>query len=607
MKKIFFIIISLLYPFSRLGAAEISFRAQVNSTTIVSGQQFAVEYIVNSDDAKELRAPDFTGFDVLSGPNTFVSINQQIVNGRISSETNKTFTYILLANKEGTYNIAPASIKVGSKQYTSNALAIKVLPPDKAAGTQSGNRTGNASQGISDEQVFIRLILSKTHVYEQEAILATFKLYTRTTQLSLGGTVSFPSFEGFVVQEIDLPQEKSFVGENYKGINYNVVTLKQSLLFPQRPGKIEIEPGKFEVIVRVRRQVSSRNFFDDFFDSYQDIRKMLTTPRMTVDVTPLPFGKPADFSGGVGTFTVTSSISSTEVKTNEAVTIKLQIKGNGNLKYIKNPEIAFPNDFDTYDPKVELNLKPTPNGVTGTKTIEYTTIPRYAGEFTIPGINFSYFDLKTKSYKTITTDSFTLHVEKGKDGEAAAPVISDFSTKENVKLLGQDIHFIKVGKMKLHKEPRFIYGSPVYILCFIIPALLFIVFVIIYRKKARENADIALRKTRKANKVASRRLKQAGKYLKANEKEQFYDEVSKAIWGYLSDKLNLPFSALTRDNIETEMEKYGAKPELIHEFMDILNTCEFARYAPVESDDAMDKLYNRTVDAIGKMENTVKK
>lgn len=600
MKKLFFITTILLFQLMHLSADNVSFKAVVNSTTVVSGEQFAVQYVL-SGEGKDLRAPEFTGFDVLSGPNVSMSVSRQIVNGQMSSETTKTFTFILLAGKEGTFKIAPATVKIGNRQYTSNGLVLKVLPPDKADAPQS-----ESGGGISNDQLFMQMTLSKKSVYEQEPILVTFKLFSRTQQLSLNGA-TFPAFEGFVVQDIELPENKSFILENYNGLNYNVVTLKQALLFPQRTGKIEIEPGKFDVVIQVRQQSASRNFFDNFFDNNQQVNKTLTTNRATINVEPLPFGKPTSYMGGVGEFTIKSSISSNHVKANEAVTVKVEIKGNGNLKYIKNPEIAFPSDFETYDPKVDLSMKVTAGGVQGTKTIEYVTIPRFGGDFTIPGIEFSYFDPKTKSYKTLTTGSFDLKVDKGAEGDASSPVISNFSNKENVKLLGQDIHFIKLGKMNLQKEPTFIYGSLLYLLCFIIPALLFLIFVIINRKQAQANANIALTKTRKANKVASKRLKLAGKYLKAHEKEAFYDEVLKAVWGYLSDKLNLPLSILTKDNVETELSRFGAKEELITEFIKILSTCEFARYAPVQADNAMDQLYAETIEAIGKMENTVKK
>ena len=333
----------------------------------------------------------------------------------------------------------------------------------------------------------------------------------------------------------------------------------------------------------------------------------MTTPPVTIDVKPLPSGKPASFSGAVGNFTMTSSISSNNVKTDDAVTVKVKISGNGNIKLVKNPEVAFPNDFDVYDPKVEVDIKTTAAGTSGTKTIEYMAIPRYAGDFEIPAIAFSYFDTKTGSYKTITSEPYKLHVEQGKGGGTSSPVVSNFSNKESVKYLGKDIRYLKVNGIHFVPNNELFFGSFMYYMCYLIPAILFIVFFFIYRKQVKENSNLALVRTKKANKMAVRRLKNAGKLMKENKKEEFYDEVLRALWGYLSDKLSIPQANLTKDNVEMELAKYGVDDALIKEFMDILNTCEFARYAPAQASDAMDKLYEQTVDAIGKMENTIKK
>ena len=263
---------------------------------------------------------------------------------------------------------------------------------------------------------------------------------------------------------------------------------------------------------------------------------------------------------------------------------------------------------DVYDPKVEMDIKTTTAGVSGSKTIEYMAIPRYAGDFEIPAIAFSYFDIKSGSYKTIKSEPYKLHVEQGKGGSGSSPVVSNFSNKESVKYLGKDIRYLKTkGFSFIEGGDGIFFGSFMYYLCYIVPAILFIVFFFIYRKQVKENADIALVRTKKANKMAVRRLKNAGKLMKENKKEEFYDEVLRALWGYLSDKLSIPQSDLTKDNVETELAKYGVDESLTNEFMDILNTCEFARYAPSQASDAMDKLYELTVDAIGKMENTIKK
>jgi hypothetical protein len=301
------------------------------------------------------------------------------------------------------------------------------------------------------------------------------------------------------------------------------------------------------------------------------------------------------------------TLSPLSVKADEAITLKIDISGTGNLRVVKNPEATFPNDFEIFDPKVESNIRTTAAGVTGSKTVEYVAIPRYAGDFEIPAIQFSYFDTKTGAYKTLSAGPYTLHVEKGEGGESNLPAMSNFSNRENVRNIGQDVRYLKVEGIRfITKSDRFL-GSPLFYLCYVLPALFFIAFFIIYRKQVKENADIARVRTKKANKMAVKRLKNAGKLMRESRREEFYDETLRAVWGYLSDKLNIPVASLTKDNVETELKKYGVGEPLINLFMDVLNTCEFARYAPSQAPDALDNLYGSAINAIGEMENTIKR
>ena len=446
--------------------------------------------------------------------------------------------------------------------------------------------------------------VSKRSVYEQEGFLVTFKLYSLYDAAL--NDVKFPEFEGFLSQDIELNPQWTL--ENYNGRNYRTVVIKQTVLYPQRSGKITIEGGKYDAVVRIRSKQRVRSIFDDFFDTYQDVKRVLTTPPVTIDVKPLPSGKPASFRGAVGSYTMKASINSDHIKTNEAVTINIVLSGNGNIKLAKNPEISFPNDFEVYDPKVDNNIKTTSSGTSGTKSIEYMAIPRYAGDFEIPAVQFSYFDPKDGSYKTLSSQPFKLHVEKGIGGEnSSSPVISNFGTQERVKYLGQDIRYIKVSKPHFVSNKEFFFGSFMYIMAYVLIAVLFIVFFAIYRKQVKENANIALVRTKKANKIAVRRLKKAERLLKERKKEEFYDEVLRAVWGYLSDKLNIPQANLTKDNVEAELMVFGGDKEVSDRFIDILNTCEFARYAPSQAPEAMEQLFKQTFDAIGKMENITKK
>ena len=609
MRKLVFLFVLLLTVGGVVKASDVVFKASAPNA-VVMGEQFRLTFTVNAE-GKDLRVQEMPDFEVLMGPSQSTAYSSSWTNGKSYSETTVTFTYILMPKKEGTFNIAPATIKVKGANYTSNALVVKVLPPDKASSSGAGNSGHKSSSnaaalsGIGKDDLFVKLNVSDRNVYEQEGFLATFKLYaSRPCGLN---NAKFPEFEGFLAQEVELPQEKQWTMENYNGRNYYVVVLKQTYLYPQRSGKITIDAGTFDAVVRIPTQQKVRSIFDDFFDSYQDVNKELKSPSVTIDVKPLPSGKPSSFSSAVGSFSMTSSLSSNNVKTNDAVTIKVKISGNGNLKLVKNPEVQFPNDFDVYDPKVETDIKTTAAGVSGSKTIEYMAIPRYAGDFEIPAISFSYFDPKSASYKTVTSQPYKLHVEKGEGSESSGPVVSNFSNKESVKYLGKDIRYLKMNGIKFVSSGDIFFGSFMYVLCYIVPALMFIVFFFIYRKQVKENSNIALVRTKKANKTAVKRLKNAGRLMKENKKEEFYEEVLRALWGYLSDKLNIPQANLTKDNVEVELSKYGVSETLIKEFMDILNTCEFARYAPSQASDAMDKLYELTVDAIGKMENTIKK
>ncbi|WP_302025955.1 BatD family protein [Parabacteroides johnsonii] len=590
-------------------AADVTFKASAPEA-VVMGETFRLSYTVNAE-GKDIRVPEIPDFEVLIGPSTSTNMSTQIINGKMTTETSLTFTYILQPKKEGTFNIAPATIKVKGANYTSNALVIKVLPPDKAeeASAQGGGKA-SASSAVSKNDLFITANISKKNVYEQEGFLITYKLYANPRKANVVGInqVKLPEFEGFLTQDVELPQNRQLTLENYNGTNYGTIVIKQAVLFPQRSGKITIPSGSLDVAMRVQVQSQRpRSVFDFFEDAgYVDVNRTVSISPVSIDVKPLPSGKPTSFSGAVGNYSMTSSISSNNVKTDDAVTIKVTISGNGNIKLIKNPEVAFPNDFDVYDPKVEVDIKTTTAGSSGTKTIEYMAIPRYAGDFEIPAVAFSYFDTKTGSYKTITSEPYKLHVEQGKGG-GTSPVVSNFSNKESVKYLGKDIRYLKVNDIHFVPNNELFFGSFMYYMCYLIPAILFVVFFFIYRKQVKENSNLALVRTKKANKMAVRRLKNAGKLMKENKKEEFYDEVLRALWGYLSDKLSIPQANLTKDNVETELAKYGVDDALIKEFMDILNTCEFARYAPAQASDTMDKLYELTVDAIGKMENTIKK
>ena len=604
MKKLIIILIVLIAYSTQAFADKVSFTASAPDAVVV-GDQFRLSYTVTTQKVKDFRAPSIKGFDVLMGPSRSQQSSTQIVNGNVTSTSSITFTYILMANTAGEYTIGGASIVADGNQMVSNSVKIKVLPQDQNSnGGQGGSSTHSSGTSVSDQDLFITATASKTNVFEQEAFVLTYKIYTRESNLQLNNA-KLPDFKGFHSQEIEMATNARWTPEHYRGRNYYTTVYRQFVLFPQQSGKLYIDPAQFQMTIG--KPVQSDDPFDAFFNGGSnviEIKKSIATPKIAINVNPLPAGKPADFSGGVGEFTVSSSINSQELKTNDAITIKLVISGTGNLKLISNPEIKFPEDFEVYDPKVDNQVRLTREGLTGNRVIEYLAIPRHAGTYKIPGVSFSYFDIRSKSYKTLKTEEYVVNIEKGAGN--ADQVIANFTNKEDLKVLGEDIRYIKQNEVTLQPKGSFFYGSMSYWLFYIIPALAFIIFFIIYRKQAAENANVAKVRTKKANKVATKRMKLAGKLLSENKKDAFYDEVLKALWGYISDKLNIPVSRLSKDNIEEKLRNHGVSEELIKDFLNALNDCEFARFAPGDESQAMDKVYASSIEVISKMENSIK-
>ncbi|MBP7180851.1 MAG: protein BatD [Dysgonomonadaceae bacterium] len=596
------ILIVSLVVFAFTAHAQVTFRASAPAT-VVKGQQFRLTYTLNKE-GKDLRLPsNMNGFEILFGPSVSTSYSQQTVNGKTTSESSVSYTYILVADKEGTYTIGPASVKVDGATYTSNSVQIKVIseeniPKGQSGGGNSSTRGGSAT--LSSNDAFIRAIVSKNNIYEQEGFTVTFRLYTTYNVTDLG-KIQFPEFDGFMVEEVDLPANQQMQIENFNGRNYYTADLRKTLLFPQRSGKITIPSGRIEMVF----SVPSGRRIESFFGSQEvmvDVKKALVTNPVTIDVKPLPADKPESFTGAVGQFTFHPTISTQQTRANESITLTLEIRGTGNLKLIQNPKIEFPSNFEVYDPTVDNKVQITSNGLSGTKKIQYLVIPRYEGKYTIPAIEFSYFDLSTRAYKILKSPEYSIEVAKGDPSKANA---SSYINQQNVKV-EDDIRFLKIGRPTFHSKNEFFVGSFVYWLWYIIPLALFICLYVVYRKQAEQNANVALMRNRQANKVAAKRLKMADKFLKEHRKEEFYDEVLRALWGYFSDKLSIPLAQLSRENVGAELSKQGVEESLITTFMQILDACEFARYAPAEADQAMDQLYDKTIEAIGKMENQLK-
>lgn len=613
MKKLLLTFTLLVSAFaSYVQAEELTFTAEAPGA-VVMGETFRLSYTVNTHKAKNFRVGNITDFDILMGPTQSSSSSTSIINGVRTSSRTLTFTCILRPKKEGTFTIPAATITADNKQMTSKELTVKVLPPDQrnsstsSSGTQSG-RGASASQSgqVTDDDLFIVATVNKKKVYEQEAILLTYKIYTTVNLTNVSGKM--PDLKGFHTQEVEMPKgNREFQLEHYKGRNYRTIVWSQYVLFPQQSGQLEIPSITFEGTIAQR--VQNYDPFEAFFNggsSYVNVQKSIRTPKLTIDVSPLPAGKPASFSGGVGDFSISSSISTTELKENEAVTLKVIISGTGNMKLIRTPEVNFPADFEVYDPKVDNKFTLKTGGQAGNKVIEYLAIPRFGGTYTIPPVEFSYFDVKSGDYKTLKTPEYTLNVAKGSgSSSASAPV--GYVSKEELRLLGQDIRYINLKDTNYRPKGQFFFGTMGYWLWYIVPLVAFIVLMIVYRKQAVENANIAKTRTKKAGKVATRRLKVAKKKMAEKDKAGFYDEVLKAIWGYLSDKLNMPQAELSKDNIAMELAARQVPEASIEECSKLLSECEFARYAPTLSRNSVEQIYEKVASLMNKLENQIKR
>ena len=572
------------------------------------GKQFRLSFTLNERGTNLQLPPGITdNFDILMGPSTGQSISTQIINGRTTREVSYSFTYILRSKKVGSFEIRPASIEVKGKVFESNSLKIQVVKTQSRPAQQQGNSSQNqhSTQSISlgKDNIFARVVLSKKNVYRGEQIIATVKLYVNPN-IPIAGfdEVNLPTYEGFYTQDIKIPQQIQFNREVYNDKIYQVGILKKTILFPQQNGKITIEP--FDMALLVQQQVKPRSFFDDFFSSYRTVKTRLSSSPVSVNVKDLS-AKPPYFMGGVGNFSISSSISNQSVTTNDAVTLTVKITGTGNIRLIKNPELKLPSDFEVYDPRSTENIRTTDKGATGTKTIEYLFQPRFEGDYTIPAIRFAYFNPATEKYETKTTQKYTLHVTKGSE-EQSTTVISSLR-KEDVRLIGKDIRFIKQGNPQLNVKGHTFFGTIEFYLIYLISALLFLVIFIVYRKKAKENANIALVRNKKANSVAKKRLKAAAGFMKQNNDEAFHDEILKAFTGYLSDKLGIPVAELNRESAVAKLQERNVTEDVINDYTEVVEQCEFARFAPAGGSEARHELYKKAEAVMSRFEKQIKR
>ncbi len=602
MKKI-----SLLMSF--LFCVILSAVAQTVSVQVPShvscGENFRLSYVISTQDVDNFRMGDVPdGLEVITGPYTSRSSSFQIVNGHTTSSSTITYTYTLYAAKNGTYTIPAATAKVGGKSISSNTAKVTVSGTAPQGGTQSAPRmhSGNSQDNmrssgsqISGNDLFIRVSANKKRVHEQEPILLTYKVYTQVDLTQLQGKM--PDLTGFHTQELPLPQQKSFSVETIDGKQYRTVTWSQYVMYPQMTGKLEIPSITFKgIVIQRNRNIDPFEAFFNGGSAYTEVKRDVVAPSITIQVDPLP-DRPAGFSGGVGQFKVSATADKTEVKAGDPVNIRVAISGTGNLKLLKQPVLETPKDFDKYDPKVTDKTKLTQRGLEGSMIYDYLVVPRNQGKYTIPAIQFTYYDTATNTYKTASTQPIELNVLKG-NGRST---VADFSSNAD-----NDIHALKTGNSSMTRLDYYLFGSARYLAWILLPLLVFCVLVFIFRKRALDNANIVRAKGRKANKVATRRLRLASKLMEKGEQEKFYDEVLRALWGYVGDKLNIPVEKLSRENISEKLSERGIDETTIASFVEAIDECEYARYAPGDPNGKMDTVYDKAVTAITNIDDMLK-
>ncbi len=607
IKLLYLFLACLLFNGTRALAQDEKFTASSSSSSIAVGEQFQLTYTLTGN-GKGFRPPDFSNFNVLAGPNQSSSV--QIINGNFSQTLG--FTYILQATTEGTFKIAGAEISGSSGKLISNPITINVVKG--ASKAQSGKQEGGQQSASDGKNVFLRTSIDKSNVVQGEAVVVTYRLYTKVTLLNYS-IEKVPAMNGFWSQDIAMPQQLEFHTENLEGVTYKVADIKKVVLFPQRSGTLQIDPMSGEVVARIqaKRQGRSNDPFDQFFNdpffnnpfnsNIQDVKIPLKSDAVKINVKDLPGNPPPTFNGAVGKFTYEVSLDKKELNAHEPVTLKIKISGKGNIKLIDPPQINFPPDFESYDPKENSNLNVTTGGVTGSKTFEYLLIPRNPGEFKIPIANFTYFDLENKIYKEIPSPELVIKVNKG--NESVTVVTGSGVNKSDIQFLGKDIRFIKT------KDPLFIqqkvpfYGSVIFYSLLATPALLFAGLLLVRKRQEGMKGKAGLMKSRRANKVAQKRLAIARKLLSANEKEKFLDEISKAMWGFISDKLQIPVSDLSQESAAEALLKKNVPLELISNFTNTIEKCEFARFAGSNAE-SHENLYKQALDSISKIEESAR-
>lgn len=618
MKKTLIVYILALFGFIEfnLCAQDISFTAS-GPSVIGVGEQFRVVFKINTDDISKFTPPSISGFDILAGPSTSRMSSFNMVNGKTTNTSSTSFTYVLAANKEGTFTISGAKVNTNNKTYASNSITIKVQKnptQSQRAQTQRGysqNQNNQASVTVLDDKaLFIRASANKSKAVIGEEIIITYKLYT-LVNISEYQVNRMPINKGFWIEEIDMSQDPTISTETIEGRQYQVATLRKVIAYPQESGKLTIAPLDIDVVAHIasrsQRRVSTGDpFFDSFFQSmgktgYEKVKKSIKSNVINVNVSELPKSN-IDFSGAVGNFQISATANPLQCKTNEAITLRYTISGSGNLSLIDKINLKIPEDFESFDPTINDQINKTPNGLNGKRTFEYILIPRVQGEFKIPKVSFTYYDLNTKTYKTISTNEFTLKITKGKD--ELSGLAQQMSERE--KYIKRDIEHIKTKPTNFYSQNSSIYIKPYLLLVFLIIIILTIGFIVFKNKSNKKNRDISYVRYKKANKIAHNRLKKAKKYIENHQKDEFYNEIAQATWNYLSDRFNIVKMDLSFDNVKEILTKRNIKEDTINNLISLLNNFEYVRFSRGEEIQKMDSLYEQATNSLSDIESQIK-
>lgn len=585
---------------------------------VAADEQFTVVFIVEGDKSpSDFQWSQGDDFQLVWGPQTGRSTSVQIINGKSTRSSQYTYTYILMPKKTGSFTLPAATAKIKGKEITSEAATVEVVSNGSSSGSSQGGSSSSGSSGavpggrtdatgISDEDIFMRLTLSRSDVVVGEPITATLKLYQR---VNIAGfeDARFPSFNGFWSQEVESPTNIEFTRESYNDMIYNTAVLRKWVLVPQQAGQITIDPAELVCLVSVR--VSSggpASIFDGFFDDYRTMRKRVYSSSAKVNVSALPSGAPASFGGGVGKFTISAALSKDSLTTHEAASLTVTIKGRGNVSLLEAPKVTFPPDFEVYDTKVTENTDKASGGTSGSKTYEYPFIPRSHGDFTIEPVTYSYYDVSQGRYVTLKTPPVNFTVKKGRESDAEAAVVAPGVTRHGVKSLNEDIRYVSTRLPALSAKGDFFVGSGLFWAMTAGAVAVVFLMWLLFRTMAARRADVAGTRTRKATKMALKRLALAGDYLKQNLYSAFYEELHKALLGFISDKLNIPASELNRERVSESLTAAGVGSGLTEDFIALIDACEFARYSPNPGHDAMNAHYQDAVKVISSIDSMMK-